>query len=74
MAGITLGQAEARLDAYMTAEEKVLNNQSYSIEGRSMTRADLSEIREGIKYWNDLVAQLGAGSGRRIRYVTTVTD
>ncbi len=71
MAGITLAQAEAQLSSYLTAETAVLNNQSYTIEGRSMTRADLGEIRQGIKFWDTEVKRLSRG-GLRVRGVTPV--
>ena len=40
-----------RLNKYLDAEEKVLNGQSYSIGGRTLTRANLKEISEGITLW-----------------------
>lgn len=70
MAGITLAQAEARLTEYMTAEAKVLEGQAYTIGSRSLTRADLKEIREGIDYWNAKVQQLQTGAGARVRGLT----
>lgn len=73
MAGITLAQAEARLTEYLAAESKVLAGQSYSIEGRQLTRANLREIRDGITYWNDLVISLGGG-GITITGATPVND
>lgn len=36
---------------YVEAEEKVLSGQSYSINGRSLTRANLSEIVENREKW-----------------------
>lgn len=73
MAGITLAQAEAKLAAWMAAEEAVAGSQSYEIEGRKLTRADLGEIGKRVAYWNDMVKKLSAaGSGRRrTRYVVT---
>ena len=38
-----------RLTLYLEAEEAVLAGQSYTLEGRSLTRANLSEIREAIE-------------------------
>lgn len=61
MSVITLVQAETTLAAYRAAEIKVLSGQSYSIGDRALTRADLREIREGIKYWNKQVSILTAG-------------
>lgn len=60
MAGLTQAQAQAQLDAYMDAETAALNNQSYSIGGRTLTRANLKDIREGIQYWNAMVKELAA--------------
>ncbi|VAW17708.1 hypothetical protein MNBD_ALPHA12-452 [hydrothermal vent metagenome] len=75
MAGITLAIAEARLTAYLDAEAAVLNNQSYDIDvggsRRSMTRADLAEVRKGIEYWSGLVNRLSNAvlGGSRSRYM-----
>ena len=70
MAGITLAQAESNLEKWIAASEAVANNQSYSIAGRSLTRADASDIQKMIDYWQGWVTKLSAatGSGRRIRY------
>lgn len=49
---ITLEIARERLTLYLDAEAAVLRNQSYTMaDGRSLTRANLKEIREGITYW-----------------------
>lgn len=40
---------------YIAAEKAVLNGQSYSINGRSLTRANLSEICKGRDYWQSRV-------------------
>lgn len=69
MAGITLAQAEARLAEYLTAEERVLAGQSYSIGQRSLTRADLGEIQNGISIWDARVQRLNRG-GIRVAAVT----
>lgn len=67
MAGIDLTTAQTQLDAYLAAETAVLGNQSYTIAGRSMTRADLGEIRRGITYWNNQVRLLTQSAGGRGR-------
>lgn len=73
MAGITKAQAEARLTDYLNAEEKVLSGQSYNIGGRTLTRADLKAIREGIEYWERKVKKLNkTGGGLPVRGVTPV--
>lgn len=65
MAGITLAQAEAQLAAYLDAETKVLGGQSYEINGRKLTRANLDEIQRGIDAWNARVSTLSQrGTGR----------
>jgi len=62
MAGITLSDAQDKLAEYLTAETTVLSGQSYSIGIRSMTRANLKEIREGIDYWDNKVQELSDGN------------
>jgi hypothetical protein len=74
MAGITLAQAEATLAEYQAAETKALAGQSYSINtgsgSRTLTRANLKDIREGITYWHGMVQKLSPVSARRrVRYV-----
>lgn len=63
----------ARLRQYLAAEEAVLvAGQSYTIENRTLTRADLAEIREAI---NNLIAagatieEAPTHTGRRARQV-----
>jgi hypothetical protein len=71
MSGITLQQAQARLDDWIAADAAVARNQSYSINGRALTRADAGKIRENIDYWDRKVREIearGAG-GRRPRYI-----
>lgn len=63
MVGITLAQAEARLTDYLAAEEAVLAGQSYTIQNKSVTRADLQWIQEGIKIWDQRVKNLSTTSG-----------
>jgi hypothetical protein len=67
MAGITLAQAQTRLDEYLAAEVAVLAGQSYKIGEREMRRANLAEIQAGIKIWDQRVVEKAATSagGRR---------
>lgn len=72
MAGITLEQAQAKLNLWLEAEEKIASAQEYSIssgnQSRRLVRADLPEVRRNIDYWNGKVIQLSRGSsGIRIR-------
>lgn len=72
MAGITLEIANKHLALWLAAEEKVSRGQAYKIGDRSLTRADLAEIRSSIKYWNDLVTSLGSSSGGGCRVMRAV--
>lgn len=58
MPGITLEIARKHLDAWLTAELEVTTNQSYTIGSRTLTRANLAEIRKQIEFWNNKVAAL----------------
>lgn len=41
------------LEKWLDAELAIINGQSYSIDGRSLTRASLSEVRNQIDYWKN---------------------
>lgn len=66
MAGITLSQAETQLQQWIDASTAVAKNQSYTINGRSLQRADAREIREQIQFWDSQVQRLTRG-GVRVR-------
>jgi hypothetical protein len=69
MAGITLAQAQAQLDAWLAASLAVAGNQSYTIGMRTLTRANAKEIQGLISYWRQQVAALSRGPGGiRVRY------
>ena len=69
MPGITLEIAQKHLDAWLEAELACTTNQSYTIGSRTLTRADLAEIRNTIKYWAGIVAFCRkAGSGKERRW------
>jgi ABC-type thiamine transport system ATPase subunit len=59
MAGITLAMAEAKLSAWLDAEEKLTLGQSVSVEGRSLTRADLEHVGQRVAYWDRYCKRLG---------------
>lgn len=69
MAGITLAQAQARLDEYLAAEAAILSGQSYRIGERQLTRANLADIQMGIKTWDARITEISAKSGGRARAV-----
>ena len=56
--GLSLEIAKKHLDAWLTAELEVTTHQSYTIGSRSLTKANLSEIRQQIEYWRNQVARL----------------
>lgn len=58
MAGITLETAQMHLDAWLEAEMQVTNAQSYTIGSRTLTKANLTEIRNAIEYWQQKVTIL----------------
>ena len=58
MAGVTLEIAKKHLDAWLSAELEVTTHQSYTIGSRSLTKANLSEIRKQIQFWENEVARL----------------
>lgn len=76
MASITKEQAEAKLQTWMEAEEKIASGQGYSIGDRRLTRADLYTVRGEIEYWNNKVKELEAAeqSGRNRMYRFVIRD
>lgn len=60
-------KAKVHLDAWETAELEVTTHQSYSIGSRSLTKANLSEIRKQIMFWQNQVTQLENMAKRRGR-------
>jgi len=70
MAGITLEQAEARLADYLAAETKILAGQAVDMDGRRLTRADLTAVQQGIAVWNGRVNRLSRNGRARIVEVT----
>lgn len=55
---LTIEQAQAALDAWIAADFAASKGQSYSMNGRSLTLANVKEIREQIQYWERRVAAL----------------
>ena len=53
--------ARHHLNAWLEAELELTTHQSYKIGSRSLTKADLGEIRKQIEFWQNRVAQLGNG-------------
>lgn len=64
---ITEADAQAQLAAWLAASIAVSKSQSYSIGNRSLTRADLKDIQEQIKFWNKYLLNLSRSGGLNIR-------
>jgi hypothetical protein len=71
MAGITLDRAREHLEAWLDAELAVSTGQSYQIGSRRLQRANLSEIRQQIAYWQRKIYELD-GNNRNKRVVRIV--
>ncbi len=73
MAGITLEIAKRHLEEWLEAELVLTTAQSYTLRNRTLTRANLTEVRNSIKFWNDKVNELenikNIGGRNRIRRV-----
>ncbi len=65
--GITLEVAQMHLDAWLKAELEVSINQTYTIGGKTFTRAELAQIRREIDYWRNIIASLNNAKKHRGR-------
>lgn len=63
----TLETAKKHLNAWLKAELAVTTGQSYQIGSRALTRANLNQIREEIKYWRNEVGKIETIQNRRGR-------
>lgn len=55
---ITLAKATAQLDLWLEADASTATGQSYTINGRTLTRANATEITNKIQYWSSVESQL----------------
>lgn len=70
MAGITQKVAEEHLQVWLEAELALASHQSYKIGTRMLTKADLGEVRQTIKYWEAKANQCSrTGRNRMMRAV-----
>ena len=58
MSWITMQEAQESLRLWLDAERAVARGQSYRIGSRSLTRANLTDIRESIQFWRKEIARL----------------
>lgn len=70
MAAISEATAQTQLDAWLAASLAVANNQSYSIGGRTLTRADAATIRDNIEFWEGRVNKAARGGGIKVTGIT----
>jgi hypothetical protein len=64
---VTLAEAQRRLQLWLDAEEAVASAQSYTIGPRSLTRANLAEIRQMVAKYQAIVEGLASGRGAGVR-------
>jgi hypothetical protein len=69
MAGITLVQAQALLDSHLAALEKVLKGQKVEMDGKSLTRADITALQAGVDKWEARVNLLTRADKLRVMRV-----
>lgn len=71
MSGITADIAKKHLEAWLEAELTVTSGQSYTLTstngGRTLTRANLTEIRNSIEYWEKKLKESEAAAKGRSR-------
>jgi hypothetical protein len=66
-----IAHAKEMISAYNSAEIAVLNAQSYTIKGRTLTRAHLAEIQKARKYWEKKLSSLKSqGTSMKIGSIT----
>lgn len=66
---MTLQRAKVHLEAWYQADLAVSTGKSYTIGSRSLTRADMDDIRQQIKYWEARVAALTSKPRRRAKRI-----
>lgn len=58
---MSLADLNATLAKYLAARDAILTSQSYSISGRSVTRADLATIENQISILESRIGRVGRG-------------
>lgn len=71
---IDLTFANQMLTEYQTALSSVLKSQSYTILGRTLTRADLKVIQEGLEFWDKKVSQLSKGNKLTVKRIIPIIE
>lgn len=63
-----LEMKKKRLDMYYEAEQAILLNQSYTVDGMTLNRANLSHVQKQINQLENEIRRAD-GKGRRVRRV-----
>ena len=71
MSYIALETAQNHLDKWLEAEMEIATSQSYTMSGtngsRTLTRANLTEVRNAISFWEKKVAEIKASTSKKPR-------
>lgn len=67
---VTLSQAQNMLQRYLTAEQEVLEGRTVSFGGRTLSMADLDEIRSGRQEWERKVNRASSGGSAPYKLAT----
>lgn len=68
----TLEEAQNHLRAWLDAELAISTGQRYKIGSRELVRADLSQVKERIQFWQNEVIRLERGNSRGARVFRVV--
>lgn len=70
---LTYGRALERLNDYLAAEEGITLAQEYTLaNGQKLTKANLSQIQSGIKYWREICSELKSEESSGIGFYQAV--
>lgn len=72
MSSWTLEEAKTQLSMWLEAEAAVATGQAYKIGSRQVTRANLADIVQRIKFWRGEVTRLESGRGAGARVMRVV--
>ena len=73
MAGITQSDAQTILDALIALSLNFTLNTDVEIVGRKVKFRSMDELKDSIKFYNDLVQELDAAGGRTRRRMRGAT-
>lgn len=65
-------EAKKHLDAWLKADLAVSTGKEYKLNGQSLTRADVPQIKERIQFWKREVELLEGGQRRGARAFSVI--